>query len=187
MNLSRMSELLIERQDLVKIYFTSAIFTYDLFLEMIEKFNCEGECQHRNFQFNDEVNCISHPSSEYLAHLSTEQLCFLTDFFNSNEFFSVQLTIEDTRNLFECCLEQPLQSLNNARLAMFLFCLRDKQILVHKWQKVIQDHKLILSSSTGLPLKQSNISNALTEYRRSHGGPDSYFVRVANHLKEMTE
>ena len=186
-NLSTMAALFTERQDLVNSYFTRPNFDFENFTNLIEELNCEGDSLPRSFQFNEVVNYMECPSSERLACLSTEQVFYLTEFFNSNDFFSKKLTFEETANFFECCLQQPLQSLNNSRIAMFLFCLRDQQILSFKWQKLIQDNKLILSSSNGQPLKTSNISNALTEYRRVHGGPDPYFVHVAKYLKGMTE
>ena len=187
-NLSTMYELLSERQDLVKLYFTSTCFNYEKYQRLIEQLNCEGECSHRNYQFNDYVDVIGISSSDQrLAYLSSEQISFLTEFFNTNNFFSKRLTVEDTKNFFDCNLDEPLPSLNNARLAMFLFCLRDEQLLVHKWQKIIDQYELISSSSTGLPLRATNIKNSLTQYRRIHGGPDFYLLEVAHRLKEMTE
>lgn len=187
-NLSTMYELLSERQDLVELYFTQACFNYELYQRLIEQLNCEGECSQLNYQFNDYADVADLSSShQRLAYLSSDQISYLTEFFNANDFFSKRLTVEDTTNLFACRLDKPLPSLNNARLAMFLFCLRDEQILVHKWQKVIEDYELISSSKTGLPLKAHNIKNALTQYRRIHGGPDYYLLEVATRLKEMTE
>ena len=187
-NLSTMYELLSERQDLVKLYFTQTSFDYKKYQCLIDQLNCEGECCHLDYQFNDYVDVIGiSPSEERLAYLSSEQLSYLTEFFNTNNFFSKRLTLEDTTNLFACNLDEPLPSLNNARLAMFLFCLRDEQLLVHKWQKIIEDYKLISSSSTGLPLRANNIKNSLTQYRRIHGGPDFYLLEVAHCVKEMTE
>ena len=187
-NLSTMYELLSERQDLVELYFTSTCFDYEKYERLIDELNCEGECSHRNYLFNNYVDKIGISSSrKRLAYLLPEQISFLTDFFNANNFFSKKLTLEDTENLFACNLDEPLQALNNSRMAMFLFCLRDQYILAHNWQKLIQDYKLISSSSTGLPLKCHNLGNALSEFRKSHGGPDPLFVQAAKTLKEMKE
>ena len=94
-----MYELLTERQDLVEIYFKCPRLLYENYKELIYKLNCEGECDQPTFRFNGLVDTIGMPSiSDCLAVLTRAQLEFLTEFFNSNSFFSKKLTVDDTLN-----------------------------------------------------------------------------------------
>lgn len=156
MNLSRMYELLTMRHDLVEKYFVCSEYTKDNFEQMIREFNTD--------------KCYSLSNKEILGDFSDEQLNFIKEVVNKAHLFTSEVSLDDMKNFFTCSLILPLEVSKKSlgKLAMLLDRLRDTGLLSHNWQTLIQNNKLLVYGTPLHDVKYTNISSALSEYRKRH-------------------
>ena len=150
-------ELLTERMDLVKEYFTKDQFTQEDCELMLHRFNTQ-----------EPENSPSTSKPQVLGYFTDQQIELITDFANKQDLFKKKVSQEEFKALFAGTLETPLIANHNGLVACFLNYLRDEQYLVYPWQKVIADKQMICSKSTGKSLTRENLKNALSSFKSSH-------------------
>ena len=141
MRVFAMKELLEDRTDLVEAFFTKTLFTEEDFVMMDNLFNKGMK--------------IVEPEPVFLAHFNDNQIGLIREFAKSATLFQPEASKEDIKNLFECKLSNPLQATVNRNVALFFGKLRDKGLIPHAWQMIIEENKLVSSSSNNQPLRAS--------------------------------
>lgn len=169
-------ELLTERMDLVKEYFTKDQFTQEDCELMLHRFNTQ-----------EPENSPSTSKPQVLGYFTDQQIELITDFANKQDLFKKKVSREEFKALFAGTLETPLIANHNGLVACFLNYLRDEQYLVYPWQKVIADKQMICSKSTGKSLTRENLKNALSSFKSSHGVKYLPFEEFIKQLKVKEE
>jgi hypothetical protein len=169
-------ELLTERMDLVKEYFTKDQFTQEDCELMLHRFNTQ-----------EPENSPSTSKPQVLGYFTDQQIELITDFANKQDLFKKKVSQEEFKALFAGTLETPLIANHNGLVACFLNYLRDEQYLVYPWQKVIADKQMICSKSTGKSLTRENLKNALSSFKSSHGVKYLPFEEFIKQLKVKEE
>lgn len=169
-------ELLTERMDLVKEYFTKDQFTQVDCELMLHRFNTQ-----------EPENSPSTSKPQVLGYFTDQQIELITDFANKQDLFKKKVSQEEFKALFAGTLETPLIANHNGLVACFLNYLRDEQYLVYPWQKVIADKQMICSKSTGKSLTRENLKNALSSFKSSHGVKYLPFEEFIKQLKVKEE
>lgn len=169
-------ELLTERMDLVKEYFTKDQFTQEDCELMLHRFNTQ-----------EPENFPSTSKPQVLGYFTDQQIELITDFANKQDLFKKKVSQEEFKALFAGTLETPLIANHNGLVACFLNYLRDEQYLVYPWQKVIADKQMICSKSTGKSLTRENLKNALSSFKSSHGVKYLPFEEFIKQLKVKEE
>ena len=169
-------ELLTERIDLVKEYFTTDQFTQEDCELMLHRFNTQ-----------EPENSPSTSKPQVLGYFTDQQIELITDFANKQDLFKKKVSQEEFKALFAGTLETPLIANHNGLVACFLNYLRDEQYLVYPWQKVIADKQMICSKSTGKSLTRENLKNALSSFKSSHGVKYLPFEEFIKQLKVKEE
>lgn len=169
-------ELLTERMDLVKEYFTKDQFTQEDCELMLHRFNTQ-----------EPENSPSTSKPQVLGYFTDQQIELITDFANKQDLFKKKVSQEEFKALFAGTLETPLIANHNGLVACFLNNLRDEQYLVYPWQKVIADKQMICSKSTGKSLTRENLKNALSSFKSSHGVKYLPFEEFIKQLKVKEE
>lgn len=175
-NITAIYELLTERMDLVKEYFTKDQFTHE---------DCELMLHRFNTQEPGDSPSISKP--QVLGYFTDQQIELITSFAKEQELFKKKVSQEEFKALFAGTLKAPLIANHNGLVACFLNYLRDEQYLVYPWQKVIADKQMICSKSTGKPLTRENLKNALSSFKSSHGVKYLPFEEFIRQLKVKEE
>jgi len=175
-NISAIYELLTERMDLVREYFTKDQFTQE---------DCELMLHRFNTQEPGDSPSTSKP--QILGYFSDQQIGLITSFAKEQELFKKKVSQEEFKALFAGTLKTPLIANHNGLVACFLNYLRDEQYLVYPWQKVIADKQMICSRSTGKPLTRENLKNALSSFKSSHGIKYLPFEEFIKQLKVKEE
>ena len=156
MRVFALKELLEDRTDLVEAFFTKTSFTQEDFLLMNQLFNKGMK--------------IVEPEPVFLAHFNDEQISLIRGFAKSASLFKPEASEEDIKNLFECKLSHPLQATVNRNVALFFGKLREKGLIPHAWQMIIEENKLISSSSDNQPLRASQLRCGLAQARNANLG-----------------
>ena len=169
-------ELLTERMDLVKEYFTKDQFTQEDCELMLHRFNTQ-----------EPENSPSTSKPQVLGYFTDQQIELITDFANKQDLFKKKVSQEEFKALFAGTLETPLIANHNGLVACFLNYLRNEQYLVYPWQKVIADKQMICSKSTGKSLTRENLKNALSSFKSSHGVKHLPFEEFIKQLKVKEE
>lgn len=175
-NISDIYELLTERLDLVKEFFTKEQFTQE---------DCELMLHRFNTQEPGDNPSTSKP--QVLGYFTDQQIALITDFAKEQKLFKKEVSKEEFKALFAGTLETPLTANHNGLVACFLDYLRNEQFLVYPWQKVIADQQMISSKSTGKPLSRENLKNALSSFKSSHGVKYLPFEEFVKQLKVKEE
>lgn len=175
-NISVIYELLTERLDLVKEFFTQDQFTQEDCELMLHRFNTQ-----------EPGDSPSPSKPQVLGYFTDQQITLITDFAKEQKLFKKEVSKEEFKALFAGTLETPLTANHNGLVACFLNYLRDEQFLVYPWQKVIADRQMICSKSTGKPLSRENLKNALSSFKSSHGVKYLPFEEFVKQLKEKEE
>lgn len=175
-NISAIYELLTERLDLVKEFFTQDQFTQEDCELMLHRFNTQ-----------EPGDSPSPSKPQVLGYFTDQQIALITDFAKEQKLFKKEVSKEEFKALFAGTLETPLTANHNGLVACFLNYLRDEQFLVYPWQKVIADRQMICSKSTGKPLSRENLKNALSSFKSSHGVKYLPFEEFVKQLKEKEE
>ena len=156
MRVFALKELLEDRTDLVEAFFTKTSFTEEDFVLM-------------NNLFNKGMKIVE-PEPVFLAHFNDEQISLIREFAKSAALFQPEASEEDIKNLFECKLSHPLQATVNRNVALFFGKLRDKGLIPHAWQMIIEENKLVSSSSNNQPLRASQLRCGLAQARNASLG-----------------
>ena len=151
-NVYGLLELLKDRRDLVKAFFSKDVFEKKDFEEM-----------RRLFDTGKSLN----EKPVVLAHLSDKELELITEFVNSKDIFTMEVTASAMKKLFTCNLEIPLQASNNRNVALFFGALCQYHFIPHRWENIMAKNKLVSSSSDNVPLKASQLSNALSQAKEA--------------------
>ena len=156
MHVFALKELLEDRTDLVEAFFSKYSFTEEDFLQMDNLFNKGMK--------------IVEPEPVFLAHFNDEQISLIRGFAKSATLFQPEASEEDIKNLFECKLSHPLQATVNRNVALFFGKLREKGLIPHAWQMIIEENKLVSSSSNNQPLRASQLRCGLAQARNASLG-----------------
>ena len=156
MRVFALKELLENRSDLVEAFFTKKSFGMDDFLQMDHLFNKGTK--------------LEEPEPVFLAHFNDVQIRLITKFAKSVSLFQPEASEEDIKNLFECKLSNPLQATVNRHVALFFGKLRDNGLIPHAWQMIIEENKLISSSSNNEPLRGALLRCGLSQARYANLG-----------------
>lgn len=156
MRVFALKELLEDRTDLVEAFFKKDSFSEEDFLLMDDLFNKGMK--------------IVEPEPVFLAHFNDEQISLIKGFAKSASLFQPEASEEDIKNLFECKLSHPLQATVNRNVALFFGKLREKGLIPHAWQMIIEENKLISSSSDNQPLRASQLRCGLAQARNANLG-----------------
>ena len=154
MRIFALKELLEDRTDLVEAFFKKDSFSEEDFLLMDDLFNKGMK--------------IVEPEPVFLAHFNDEQISLIRGFAKSASLFKPEASEEDIKNLFECKLSHPLQATVNRNVALFFGKLREKGLIPHAWQMIIEENKLISSSSDNQPLRASQLRCGLAQARNAN-------------------
>ena len=155
MNVCRVKELLDNRRDLVDAFFTRPTFDECDYQKMYKLFNTG-----KNLQLE----------TDYLVRFGEKQLNLIKDFINDTRMFRDEVTVNDIENLFTCKLTTPLQANNNRHVAVFLGALREVGLLPYAWQKIMEEYKLVSSSSNNQPLRASQLRCGLSQAKKAKLG-----------------
>lgn len=152
MHVCSVKELLEERRDLVKVYFSKDTFEKKDYLQM-----------HHLFDTGKNIE----PDRKYLANFSEGQIELIKEFANTKNLFKKKVTKEDIKNLFACQLANPLQANVNRHVALFFGALRLYGLLPFSWQMIIEDNKLVSSSANNQLLSASQLRSCLSQAKKT--------------------
>lgn len=169
-NFNIMEELLTNRKDLVQKYFAKEkLCDYDYSI-MHQEFNTTQQFA------NSEVSVVSNlfpvtstPKPDFQCCFNSAQISLITYSANRAHLFSPEVSEAEVKALFACCLEYPLKSASNRRIAFFFDALCEHKLISTRWQHVIDKNGLILSSSKNVLLNSSQLSTALNEAKQNRG------------------
>lgn len=175
-NITSVYELLTERMDLVKEFFTKGQFTQE-------------DCKQMLHRFNTQEPKDSQPESkpQVLGYFTDEQIDLITSFVEDQGLFKENPSSKKLKAFFNGTLKTPLIANHNGKVACFLNYLRDELFLVYPWQKVIAEGQMICSKSTGKPLTRENLKNALSSFKKTHDFKYPPFETFVKQLKEKKE
>ena len=167
MNISRLYELLDYRIDLVRKYFTKDEFTESDFEKMMNEllywktpFSDEDE---RNAEMEMSAGTFASMFTEqvYIGKLSSKQLEFITSFVNRIKLFTHEVTKLQMHQFFYCNLHDSVLQVNDLNdFAFFLDALREKKLIVNKWQKLIEEYRMVISTKD-VYVSRTNLSSAI--------------------------
>lgn len=170
-NFHIMEELLINRKDLVQKYFVR------------EKL-CDSDYSIMHHEFNTtQLSSISEVSDtscsvpkaclskvDFQCCFNSKQIKLITHCANKAHLFTLDVSEAEMKAFFACCLEHPLKSVCNRRVAFFFDALCEQKLISTRWQHVIDKNRLILSSSgKNVLLNSSKLSTALNEAKQNDG------------------
>lgn len=165
-----MEELLTVRQDLVHKYFVKAHLCDSDYSIMHHEFNTTQQSS------NSEKSIVlasfparSAPDRDFQCCFNSEQISLITHIANKVHLFNPNVSEKEIEALFTCCLEHPLKSACNRRVAFFFDNLCKYKLISTRWQHVIDKNGLILSSANNAPLNNSKLSTALNEAKQNDG------------------
>ena len=100
--------------------------------------------------------------------LTDAQFEILAQCANKYNVFYKEVSFEELKNTFNCILpplQDRLRASNNILLALFLDVLKEKKVIINKWQKFAGDNELFLSSNIKKEkvLNASDLTNALAQ------------------------
>lgn len=169
-NFRIMEELLAVRQDLVQKYYIKKNLYYSDFLIMHHEFNTTQQSPNseKSISFGSSpARSASNP--DFQCCFNSVQISLITNIANQVHLFSPGVSETEVKALFDCCLEHPLKSACNRRVAFFFDNLCKHKLISTRWQHVIDKNGLILSSAKNVILNSSKLSTALSEAKQNDG------------------
>lgn len=170
-NFCILEELLTLRKDLVQKYFTKEKLCDTDYLRMHEEFNTTQLSPNSELPIASgslPVAFTSRPN--FQCYFNPIQIRLLMQSVNKAHLFSSDVTEVEVKGLFACCLERPLKSACNRRVAFFFDSLCEHKLISTRWQQVIDKNELILSSAgKNVLLNNSKLSTALNEAKQNDG------------------
>ena len=155
-----------------KYFNTEKIIDYKSFLrfkqEIIEPGNIPVNHENCTEETITPTIEIIHTKSILNRPLTDEQYEILAQCANKFNVFYKEVSFEELKNTFNCILpplQDRLRASNNILLALFLDVLKEKKVIINKWQKFAGDNELFLSSNIKKEkvLNASDLTNALAQ------------------------
>ncbi len=163
-NFGIMTELLRKRKDLVEKYFRNGNFGFEAFQALHKELDTTvaptvmGHGQEKTL-----LPKPDRPKPSFQCFFNKIQLSLIANYANEAQLFSTPVTPEDMERFFASASTEPLKAANNRRVVVFLDAMCDMNLICRRWQHVIAENLLLVSSVTDRPLKVSNLSSALNE------------------------
>ncbi len=183
-NIGIMTELLRNRRDLVEKYFRNGNF-------------CLSEFQALHKELDTTVAPIikgntlrpkpDRPKPSFQCFFNEIQLSLIANYANEAQLFSTPVSAEEMKNFFSASITMPLKAANNRRVAVFLDAMCDMNMICRRWQHVIAENDLLLSSVTDRPLKVSNLSSALNEAKADPRCVYDTIRKMEEHIAKSTK
>ena len=169
-NFHIMEELLTIRKDLVQKYFAKEkLWNFDYSI-MHQEFNTTQLSPNSDASSASCLLPIEFPSKpDFQCSFNSIQIKLITYSANEARLFSPTVSEAEVKALFACCLEHPLKSACNRRIAFYFDALCEQKLISTRWQHVIDINGLILSSAKNVLLNSSKLSTALNEAKLNGG------------------
>lgn len=165
-----MEELLTIRKDLVQKYFVKEKLCSSDYLIMHHEFNTVQLSSNSEISITPDVLPVTFSSKpDFECYFSSLQIRLIAYSVNEAHLFSPNVSETEMKAFFACCLEYPLKSVCNRRVAFFFDCLCDHKLISPRWQHIIDKNGLILSSAKNTLLNSSKLSTALNEVKQNDG------------------
>lgn len=169
-NFHIMEELLTIRKDLVQKYFIKKKMSDSEYSIMHQEFNTtqlpfSSDLSNTACSFSTSISC----KSDFQCSFNSKQIKLITHSVNEVHLFSPDVSEVQVKALFACCLEYPLKSACNRRVAFFFDALCEHKLISTRWQHTIDKNGLILSSAKNVLLNSSKLSTALNEAKQNGG------------------
>lgn len=184
-NFHIMEELLIIRKDLVQKYFVREKPCDSDYSIMHQEFNTTQLSSHSDVSSTScslPVALLSKP--DFQCCFNSKQIKLITHSANEAHLFSPIVLEAEVKALFACCLEHPLKSACNRRVAFFFDALCEQKLISARWQHVIDTNGLVLSSAKNGLLNSSKLSTALNEARENGG---CVYRTIELHIQRIAE
>lgn len=163
-----MKELLTIRKDLVQKYFIQEKLSDSDYSSMHQEFNTTQQSSEI-FSASELLPTAFIPKPDFQCLFNSVQMSIITLSVNEAHLFSRDVSEAEVKALFTCCLEYPLKSACNRRVAFFFDALCKYKLISTRWQHVIDKNGLILSSAKNVLLNSSKLSSALNEAKQNDG------------------
>ena len=181
MNVTRVFELLDYRVDLVRKYFSKDSFTKEDYDSMMQEFNylqvpCNNDIDRMN-EMEAESGTFASVFTEqvYIGQLTTKQLGFITSFVNRIKLFTREVTLVEMYNFFYCNLHDTVLEIKVIQdFAFFMDTLRENNLIVNRWQKLIEIYCMVKSSSKDGYINRSQLRCSL--YHNKNVKKDKYLM-----------
>lgn len=170
-NFHIMEELLTYRQDLVQKYFAREKLCDSDYSIMHQEFNTTQPSSNADMPIvSNSLPDVFTAKPNFQCYFNSVQIKLIAHSVNEAHLFSSDVTEKAIKALFDCCLEHPLKSACNRRVAFFFDSLCGHKLISARWQHVISENGLILSSSgKNVLLNNSKLSTALNEAKQNGG------------------
>lgn len=187
-NFHIMEELLTVRKDLILRYFSKEKMCVSDYLIMHQEFNTT----QLPFDSDASSTVCSFSASipykpDFQCSFNSKQIKLITHSMNAVHLFSPDVSETQVKALFACCLEYPLKSACNRRVAFFFDALCGHKLISSRWQHAIDKNGLILSSTKNVLLNNCKLSTALNEAKQNGGciyrTIELIVLEIANRLK----
>lgn len=169
-NFHIMEELLTIRKDLVQKYFAKEKLHDSDYLIMHQEFNTTQQSPNSEASIASGSFPVAISSKlDFQCCFNSTQIRLITYSVNETHLFSPDVSEVEMRAFFTCCLEYPLKSVCNRRVAFFFDTLCEHKLISPRWQHIIGKNGLILSSVKNTLLNNSKLSSALNEAKQNDG------------------
>lgn len=169
-NFHIMEELLTIRKDLVQKYFTKEKLCDSDYITMHQDFNTTQQLSDSGVSIISGILPVTFNSKpDFQCYFTSVQISLITHSANEVHLFTPDVSEAEIKALFACCLEHPLKSASNRRVAFFFDTLCGYKLISVRWQHVIDKNGLILSSAKNAILDSSKLSTALNEAKQNSG------------------
>lgn len=167
-NFHIMEELLTIRKDLVQRYFAKEKLCESDYLIMHQEFNTTQLSSNSDvFSASGSIPATFLSKPDFQCYFNSKQIELITYSANEAHLFYPDVSETEVKALFACCLEHPLKSSCNRRVAFFFDALCGYKLISTRWQHVIDMNGLILSSAKNVLLNSSKLSTALNEAKQT--------------------
>lgn len=184
-NFHIMEELLTIRKDLVQRYFITEKICISDYLIMHQEFNTTQQPPHSDVSSTSCSLPVASPyKPDFQCCFNSKQIELIAYAANEAHLFSTEVSEAEIKALFTCCLEHPLKSACNRRVAFFFDTLCEHKLISVRWQHVIDSNRLILSSAKDAFLNSSKLSTALNEAKQNNG---CIFRTIEMHVREIAK
>lgn len=169
-NFHIMEELLTIRKDLVQKYFTKEKLCDSDYVTIHKEFNTTQQLSDSEVSIVSRLLPVAFTSKpNFQCSFNSTQLSIITQSANEVLLFTPDVSEAEIKALFTCCLQHPLKSTCNRRVAFFFDVLCKHKLISARWQHVLDKNELILSSAKNTLLTSSKLSTALNEAKQNGG------------------
>lgn len=184
-NFHIMEELLTNRKDLVQKYFTKEKLCASDYSIMHQEFNTTQQSSYSEVFIASESLPVTFSSKlDFQCCFNSKQIKLITYTVNETHLFSHDVSETEMKAFFACCLEHPLKSICNRRVAFFFDILCEHKLISPRWQHIIDRNGLILSSAKNGLINSSKLSTALHEAKQSDG---CVYRTIKLHVQKIAE